>query len=198
MFTSWAKLIILYLIVGVICTFPLNHSLTQMHIPFVLMILGIIVFISYFQGTFFEDFQDDHLAWCLAHKMSPLSLIGQKLWASFLYLIVPLCIAYVFNLLFWIPPAQLPAYLTAFSLTLLSLSGWCLLLTLIQGKNQSILSIFILPLAVPSLLISQSLFSAIALGQEASYYLAMQGGIALFSTAISALLSPFIIRSMSW
>lgn len=162
------------------------------------MILGIIVFMSYFQGTFFEDFQDDHLAWCLAHKMPPLSLISQKLWASFLYLIVPLCIAYVFNLLFWIPSAQLPIYLTAFSLTLLSLSGWCLLLTLIQGKNQSILAIFILPLAIPSLLIAQSLFSAIALGQEASYYLAMQGGIALFSTAISALLSPFIIRSMSW
>ncbi len=198
MLTSWIKLITLYLIVGTACVYPLSQSSVHLHIPFVLAILGIVVFMSQFQSVFFDDFQDDHLAWCLAHQLSPLQLISQKLINSLFFLIIPLSIAYTLNLLFWIPARLLFSHLLAFSLTLLSLSGWSLLLTLAQGKNQSVLILFILPLAIPSLLITQSLFSAIALGHEASYYLAMQGGLALFSIAISALLSPLVIRSISW
>jgi ABC-type transport system involved in cytochrome c biogenesis permease component len=195
---SWIKLITVYLMVGVICTFPLAGTSAQDHIPFILGLVGVIIFMSQFQATFAEDFQDDHLAWCLAHKISPLKLVTQKLWHSILNLTLPLCAAYVFNLIFWVEPTVLPLYLTAFTLTLLGLSGWALLLTFPQGKNQSILIVFILPLAIPSLLVSQSLFSAIALGQEASYYLAMNGGLALFSIALSLLLSPLAIRSISW
>ncbi len=188
----------LYLSIGVVCSYSLSQSSLDQHIPFILLLLGLVIFLAQFQNTFVSDFQDDHLAWRIAHKAPLLMLVLTKYRNSFYRIIVPLTLTYTVLLLPWFSLSQTPLYGLSFGLTLLNLSGWCLLLTLAQGKSTTLLTVFLIPLAIPPLLITQSLFSAIALHNEAGYYLAMHGGLALVSLAVSALLAPIVIRTLSW
>lgn len=195
---SWVNIGVIYLTSGIICRYSLSQSSLDHHIPFILVILGTVVFLSQFQQLLAPDFQDDHLSWRLAHGMPPLKLGLNKLLYSVNHSIIPLLITFAGMLITSDTPSLNFIQILSFGLTLLSLVGWSLIVTLIQGKSSGLTSIFLLPMAIPSLLISQSLFSAVALGHEPGYYLLMQAGLALFAGAVSMMLTPVVIKSGSW
>ncbi|AIK97144.1 hypothetical protein [Candidatus Odyssella acanthamoebae] len=197
--TLWIRPLITYLGASLVVLLPLTQGDFSPSITLLLYGLAVIVVLSQVSDRVYPDLQDGHLAWLLSHGTSPFSYFLTNLMNSIGQIAAPLTLGFASIHLFIYPPPSVAVIAFSFLMTCTALLCWGLILTLAQGHNgQSLLNVMIAPLAIPNLLIAESLISTVAVEGEASYYLGMQFGITLVSFGLSLCLAPLVIRNLDW
>ncbi len=198
--TLWIRPLVTYLGASLVILLPLTQGQFSPTITLLLYGLAVIVVLSYGSDCVQPDLQDGHLAWLLSHRTSPFSYFFKNLINSIGRIVLPLTLGFASLHLFIYSISEVMVIAFSFFMTCTALLCWGLILTLTQGPfpGQSLLGIMLAPLAIPNLLIAESLISTIAVGGEASYYLGMQLGMMLVSFGLSICLAPLVIRNLDW
>lgn len=188
-----------YLCASLVVLLPLTQGDFLPVITVLLYGLAIIVLLSHVGDRVQRDLLDGHLAWLMSHGQSPAGYFTKQLLASLLDSVVPLTLAFIGIQVFSQPVPVVIILACSFMMTCLTIICWGLVLVLAQGhQTESMMGIVLAPLAIPNLLIAESLISTIAVSGNASYYLGMQLGIMLVSVGLSVCLAPLVIRNLDW
>jgi hypothetical protein len=197
--TLWIRPLLTYLGASLVVLLPLTQGEFSPSITLLLYGLALIVMLSHVNDRVYPDLQDGHLAWLLSHGTSPFSYFLKNLINSIGQIAAPLALGFTSFHLFIYPISSVTIIAFSFLITCIALLCWGLIFTLAQGSNgQSLLNIMVAPMAIPNLLIAESLISTVAVEGEASYYLGMQCGITLVSFGLSLCLAPLVIRNLDW
>ncbi|MBW8309511.1 MAG: hypothetical protein K0M45_07765 [Candidatus Paracaedibacteraceae bacterium] len=196
----WIRPLVTYLGASLVILLPLTQGQFSPTITLLLYGLAVIVVLSHGSDCVSPDLQDGHLGWLLSHGTSPFSYFFKNLINSIGRIVIPLTLGFASIHLFIYPLIDVIVTAFSFLMTCTALLCWGLILTLAQGhaQGQSLLSVMLAPMAIPNLLIAESLISTIAVGGEASYYLGMQLGMMLVSFGLSLCLAPLVIRNLDW
>jgi hypothetical protein len=188
-----------YSCASLVVLLPLTQGQFLPAITVLLYGLAIIVLLSHVGDQVQRDLLDGHLAWLISHGQSPVGYFIKQLLASLLDSVIPLTLAFVCIQLFSQPFSIIIILAGSFLMTCLTMVCWGLILVLAQGRHtESMMGIVLAPLAIPNLLIAESLISTVAVSSNASYYLGMQLGIMLVSMGLSVCLAPLVIRNLDW
>lgn len=195
----WIRPLITFLGISLVIFLPLSQDNFSPSITLVLYGLGIVVLLSHIYDTVAPDFQHGHLAWLMSHQYSIFRYCLNQIIVSFLKIACPLALSF-FCIHLLVYPITIAFILSlSFLIILSTMICWGLILSIAQAQNgQSLLTITLAPLAIPSLLIAESLVSSIAAQEMTGYYLGMQLGILLVSGGLSLSMVPLIIKNLDW
>jgi hypothetical protein len=187
-----------YLCASLVLLLPLTQTGFLPSLPLILYGLAVVVLLSHGNDVVQPDFLDGHLAWLLSHGQSPSRYFLNQLGRSLLAGALPLTGAFSSLCLGAYPGSTVLILAGSFLVTCVTLLCWGILFALAQGQqNQSLMGIVLAPLAIPNLLIAESLLSS-GIATEAIYYLGMQGGLMLISIGLSTGLAPLVIQNLDW
>lgn len=155
------------------------------------------------QSLFWEDLSSGYLTWLKVHGQNLRTYFFIKFLARFVTLGIPLMgMIYLFFIALDVPYSS-TTYFSCLAASLGIVICWGSLLGGLFGQfshrggsSVFFMGFLLLPLLIPTILVSAECMKTLVMGQFCGYYLGMQAGLFVMTFSLSLVLAPFVLNQV--